>query len=329
LLDVDADLRLRISDDFLRHLYRRPELEPIAESCDSERDLHRALLENPRRSVDATELAALADADAAENYRFMLALRDLLLSESSLEGAYLRLVSGRTQLALPAVLPDLLVQILLRHILRQSDDIYQLRMAECLFRRQRVGLDDGILLADAELLARRQPRAMTVLQSLIRQAGGGEDSTDSRPTLEVLNKYTIGHYRQHSEAHDLVVSLNRNEPGIGALCRVLEQWLAHFHDIETRITPLDAIQDEHWRWHIGLDAESNRILNKLYQQQTLDEDDQYRLLALFQLECKDTRVLRSDMQGYPIYLGLALDENHELRIKPQNLLMNLPLAAVS
>jgi hypothetical protein len=224
------------------------------------------------------------------------------------------------------MLVDLLVQILLRHILRDVTDVYQLRAAELLFRRQKISLDDGILLADAELLARRQPQALTVLQSLIQQAGGV--TADTRPTLNVLNKSTVSHYWQNSEAHDLVISLNQSEPGIGALCRVLEQWLAHFHDIACRITPLSSIQDDHWRWHIGLDMESNRILNRLYQQQTLDEDDQHSLLALFRLEFADPQLVRAEMRGFPVYLGLAMDENNELRVKPQNLLINLPLSAI-
>jgi hypothetical protein len=326
LLDIDDDNRLQVNDEFLRYLYRRPELEPVAESCASERKLHRALLKKPQRGVSDAEIEAIADADARENYRFALTFRDLLLTSESLENAYMQLVSRQHDITLPVMLADLLVQLLVRHILNDVDDVYQLRAAELLFRRQKISLDDGILLADAELLMRRQPQALSVLQSLIQQAGGV--TADSRPTLNVLNKSTLSHYWHHSEAHDLVISLNLSEPGIGAFCRVLERWLAHFHDARVNITPLNAIQDEHWRWHIGLDSESNRILNQLYQQQSLDEDDQQQLLALFQLEFADPQLLRSDMRGFPVYLGLAMDDNGELRVKPQNLLTNLPLSTV-
>jgi hypothetical protein len=34
------------------------------------------------------------------------------------------------------------------------------------------------------------------------------------------------------------------------------------------------------------------------------------------------------MRGFPVYLGLAMDENNELRVKPQNLLINLPLGTI-
>ena len=39
--------------------------------------------------------------------------------------------------------------------------------------------------------------------------------------------------------------------------------------------------------------------------------------------------MRADIAGKPVYLGLAMDERQKLRLKPQNLLMNLPLARPS
>ena len=37
--------------------------------------------------------------------------------------------------------------------------------------------------------------------------------------------------------------------------------------------------------------------------------------------------MRPDIAGRPVYLGLAMSEDETLRLKPQNLLVNLPLAA--
>jgi len=37
-------------------------------------------------------------------------------------------------------------------------------------------------------------------------------------------------------------------------------------------------------------------------------------------------LLRADLAGRPVYLAAAMDEEQTLRIKPQNLLLNLPLA---
>ena len=36
--------------------------------------------------------------------------------------------------------------------------------------------------------------------------------------------------------------------------------------------------------------------------------------------------MRADLQGHPVYLGMAVDERKNLQLKPQNLLINLPLA---
>ena len=36
--------------------------------------------------------------------------------------------------------------------------------------------------------------------------------------------------------------------------------------------------------------------------------------------------MRLDVRGRPVYLGMAQDARARLRLKPQNLLVNLPLA---
>ncbi len=324
LLAADERL-LRITDAFLHAFLERPELAPVDESCDRECALHRALLDEPRRPVSEAELAALADPDAIDNYRHALAWRDLLLAHPDLESAYLAVTSGRAGVTPAPVLLDELVQLILCHILSGRDP-YQWRAAELLFRRQRASLDAGVVVADADYLQRRQkPPAMTVLESLIRQAGGVPADGEAQPTVDLLTKYTLDHYRAHSEAHDLALGLNPGEPGLAALCRVLEAWLAHFHEIAVEITPLREIRDEQWRWHIGLDADSNELLNRLYRGETLDEDDRYRLLTLFRMDFADPSPLRPSQHGHPVYLGLAMNPERELRLKPQNLLLNLPL----
>jgi len=39
--------------------------------------------------------------------------------------------------------------------------------------------------------------------------------------------------------------------------------------------------------------------------------------------------MRQDIAGRPVYLALAMDEENVVRMKPQNLLLNLPTAARS
>ncbi len=50
-----------------------------------------------------------------------------------------------------------------------------------------------------------------------------------------------------------------------------------------------------------------------------------RLLSLFRLEFRDSAAMRLDVAGRPIYLGMAMTGDGVLRLKPQNLLVNLPL----
>ena len=58
----------------------------------------------------------------------------------------------------------------------------------------------------------------------------------------------------------------------------------------------------------------------------VDEARMRRLLALFRLTFADPASMRGDLAGRPVYLGLAMTHDRLLRMKPQNLLVNLPLA---
>jgi hypothetical protein len=109
----------------------------------------------------------------------------------------------------------------------------------------------------------------------------------------------------------------------------MEKWIAHFLRLETRIHPVQSIRDQRWRWHCGLDATSSALLNALYQGETFEEERLRLLVSLFRLEIKDRAAVIPEMVGRPIYLGLAMNEASVLRMKPQNLLVNLPLAAVT
>jgi hypothetical protein len=51
-----------------------------------------------------------------------------------------------------------------------------------------------------------------------------------------------------------------------------------------------------------------------------------RLLCLFELTFADPAAMRPAISGRPVYLAMAMDADHRLKLKPQNLLLNLPLA---
>ena len=61
----------------------------------------------------------------------------------------------------------------------------------------------------------------------------------------------------------------------------------------------------------------------------MDEERLARLVSLFKLEFAQNHEMRRDVAGKPVYLGLMSSADGVLRMKPQNLLLNLPLARVS
>ncbi len=87
-----------------------------------------------------------------------------------------------------------------------------------------------------------------------------------------------------------------------------------------------AIDDERWVWHVGLDAEASGLLNDLYNRVDLADDRMRRLLCLYRLEFADPTDMRQAIKGRPVYLAMAMDRDQRLKLKPQNLLLNLPLA---
>ncbi len=79
-------------------------------------------------------------------------------------------------------------------------------------------------------------------------------------------------------------------------------------------------------WHVGLDAEASALLNDLYNRAEVDDDRMRRLLCLFELRFANPGDMRAQIAGRPVYLAMAMDAGARLKLKPQNLLLNLPLA---
>ena len=136
-------------------------------------------------------------------------------------------------------------------------------------------------------------------------------------------------YWERSDSHDLVVSLNHGQPALEALCRVLEQWVRHFFRTAVRIPVEKTIDEDQWVWHVGLDAQASGVLNDLYQGREVDEERMASMLCLFRLEFEEPAVMRPEIAGRPVYLAMAMDAGKRLKLKPQNLLLNLPLARLT
>lgn len=328
LLAHDAAGHLTVSDDFLRSLLLRPELAPVPASCAAEVALHDQLLQVPRREVAPLELAAIQDRDAADNYAVWLRFRARLLSAPTLEASYLALFQGEG-VDVPPLLVQQLTQILLRHVLGnnlgEEASAMEVRAAEMLFRSQKISiLEDGaVMAADDETVERHAiSGGFGSLGELLKQGGVPLRSVD----LDVLVTENAEAYWPRSEHFDLVVSLNHGQPALDALCRVLERWIAHFLRVQVRIQTDREIVDAHWVWHVGLDAQASSMLNDLYTGVDVDEDRMRRLLCLFRLEFVNPADMLAEVAGRPVYLAMAMDEKNRLKLKPQNLLLNLPLA---
>src|ERR1700716_3542661 len=83
--------RLVATPELIMAYLARPELMPPADACAAERNLHASLLADPLRGVSKADISALADADARENWAFMMAFRDRLIAAPSLEAVYVTL----------------------------------------------------------------------------------------------------------------------------------------------------------------------------------------------------------------------------------------------
>jgi len=144
--------------------------------------------------------------------------------------------------------------------------------------------------------------------------------------MDVLQPETAALYWQRNARFDTVLDLSFSRHGIDALCRVLEDWVRHFFRADVLIQPVQKISDEKWVWHIGLDAESTALLNDLYEDVEITDARMSRLLSLFRLKFQKPELMRPDIANRPIYLALAMTADKKIRLKPQNLLVNLPLA---
>ena len=329
------------TDDYLRLFLARPELALLPESCPAEHALHAALLEAPSGLVDASALQAVQDADARESYTLFMRFRDGLLAAGTLEAYYLSLfpLDGAGRINIPPFFIDLLVQAITHSLLEDCTDAYELRAAEMLFRSQRISTQGGqVLSADRELV------------DMLHETGGlgdfGRFLAEAKAPLrsidiQVLSDVNAPDYWQnsgrhsflldlthevsHDLSHGLVFKMTRARSGLKALASVLVRWVQHFLGVAVSIKPVQKVDDEAWRWHVGLDVEATALLNDLYEGREIEPGRMQRLVSLFRLDFADPQEMRADVAGKPVYLGLMMKADGVLRLKPQNLLVNLPL----
>ncbi len=326
LVTRDADGWLNVTPNYVRAYLTRPEVHPVEESNAHEIRLHEALLADPFRPVSPAEIAAIVDPDAIETYQIVLAFRDALVTHKTIEATYLALVSGQVPMTLPPVFLDQMVHLILTNMLKDCRYPMQLRAAEVFFRDQTVSIEAGrLMLADEEIVEMQAAAKQSGLAQLIAEAG----TPQRQITLDVLDEDNQQLYWARSDRFDTVVDFRFEQPALDAFARVLERWLAHLRRIDVAIEPRPKLEDGDWRWHIGLDVDSTRILNALYQQTPVGLDEMSQIVGLFRLRFKDESRVIERVRGKPIYLGLAMSAAKRLKMKPHNLLVNLPLVRSS
>lgn len=285
---------------FLRGMLASPQLALVPESCAVEVALHKALRADPLREVEQSELAAMVDADARDNYAFYQRLQIEVQAAGSLKRYYGQIIQSEVDLVPPEVM-DVMVAVLTHDMLDGLLDkniAIQYAAAQWLYQRQTVHLEDGRVVHDIARDSVREP-------------------------------LDLSHGMVNALSHGLLFRLSNANSGLKALAQVLEKWVAYMLDIDVAIKPLPKVDDPAWRWHIGLEATSTAILNDLYRDGEVSPERLGLLISLFKLEFHNPALLQTDMRqgdgGKPIYLGLAMDASGQVKIKPHNLLLNLPL----
>jgi hypothetical protein len=317
---------LRVTPDYLRFVLARAELAPMVESGPHERALHARLVDDPLAAISIDQLGGIEDDDARGNYVYFLKLRKLLLDAVTLERFYLQTMrKGVTDL--PPVFLEMAAHAITRGLLEGVDDPYQVRAGELFFRRQRVSIEGGqVLAADADTIqVFAETGGFGSVGRLIAQQGTQLASVN----MDVMSHENAQLYWLRESRYAYLLDLTHGRAGEEALARLLARWVQHFLGVSVTIEPVATVADEAWRWHVGLDAEATAILNDLYEGNEVDEARSKRLISLFRLTFQDAGDMRKDVAGKPVYLGMAMTDDNVLKLKPQNLLLNLPLAEAS
>jgi hypothetical protein len=315
LLDRAEGGGFAVTDEFLQAYLARPELVPPPEAREAERALYAALKTDPRKSVSADEIARIADLDARENWQLLVGFRDKLLRHPTLESAYLSI--GREGGVAPLFMNQL-VHVILRNALDGIDDPLVLRAAELFFRLQRVTSHEGALLAaDEETVGGVSTSPVSPLVSMLGLPEHGN--------IDVINSENAASYWERSDRYDMAIDLTAGREGLVALARAMQRWTEHLLNVQVEIEPVQELREVNWRWYVGLDSESTKIGDKLWNGEDIDEDTMRRVVGLFRLTFRDAEQMLERVRGEPVYLILSMSPERLLRMKPQNLLMGLPV----
>lgn len=311
------DGRLSVTDELLLTYLARPEIVPPEDACVVERALYQQLKASPRAAVDAATIASIADADARENWQFLIAYRDLLIREETIEGAYLAIV--RERMPVPPLFLNQLVHLILRNALEGCSDPYVLRAAELMFRPQRASVLEGaLLLADQELVEEREREQH---DKPLAAMFAGEPGSE----LDVLDEDNAWTYWSRSDAHSMALNFGGDPKSRTGLAVALTVFIHHLLGTKVTIEPLIDVKEVDFRWFVGLDQDATALGNRLWRGEEVPSDLTERLIGLFRLDFAEDEGKQRQSEG-PVYLLMTMSPDKTVRLKPQNLVTGLPLA---
>ena len=256
----------------------------------------------------------------------MMNFRDRLMAAPSLEAVYVALARKGAG-DLPPIFLSQLCHLILRNALEGCDDPYMLRAAELFYRSQLAAVHDGtLLLADAEVIEAEQHAQHDLHSSPLTAMLQQPKSFGEMDVMDDENAWT---YWSRSDAHAMVMNLGGNAKARAGLCRVIERWIGHLLGVTVSVETIASIEDRDWRWFVGLDSDATRIGNALWRGERLEGDVAERIVALMRLTFEDTRLVDERVGDKPVYLILAMGADKVVRLKPQNLVAGLPLAAAA
>ena len=317
LLDRDEGGGLLLTDDFLKVYMARPEMIPPPEACAVEKTLHAALLNDPRMAVSTSDIAAIADADARENWQILLTFRDHLVRHKTLEAAYSELVKQGLSKT-PQLFVNQLVHVVMRNALDGVEDASVVRAGEMFYRTQRVTLHEGSLIAaDEEKIGGSNPASVSPLVSML--------GIPAEAHIHVINKDTAGGYWERSDQFDMAIDLTAGRDGLAALATAMQRWIAHVLGVDVTIEPLTEMREVNLAWYVGLDAEATKLGDKMWNGEEIDEAAMAQVIGLFQLTFRDPSIVLDRVRGEPVYLILSMTPDKLIRMKPQNLIAGLPI----
>jgi hypothetical protein len=143
--------------------------------------------------------------------------------------------------------------------------------------------------------------------------------------IEMLNDDNAAGYWQRSDRFDMALDLSGGRAGLAGLAKAMERWVGHLLGVAVTIEGLTELRDTPLSWYVGLDAEATLMGNAMWRGEELDDNAKARVVGLFRLSFRDPRVMLEKVRGEPVYLVLAMTNEHLIRMKPQNLITGLPV----